>query len=66
MNASQLAIRNFNRKICKQVLTNPLEVAPCYSGYHYSTTSIKKALLRFCAGLNPARGLLEIHNGEDI
>ena len=22
--------------------------------------------LRFCAGLNPARGVLEIHDGEDL
>ena len=38
-------------------------VAPWCSGYHCCTT---KPELRFCAGSNPARSVLEICDGEDL
>ena len=36
------------------------------SGYHHCTTSLTKPELRFCAGLDPARGMSEIRDGEDL
>ena len=41
-------------------------LAPWCSGYHYCTTSLKKAWIRFCAGSNPAHGVSEIRDGEEL
>ena len=43
-----------------------LIVAPWCRGYHYYTTSFNKAWTRFCASSNPALGVSEIRNGEDL
>ena len=40
--------------------------APWCSGHQYCTTYSAKPELRFHAGLNPARGVLEIHDGKDL
>ena len=36
------------------------------SGYHYCTVHSTNPELRFCTGSNPAHGMLEIHDGEDL
>ena len=43
-----------------------ITVAPWCSGYHCCTASFTKPELRLCAGSNPARGVLEIRDGEDL
>ena len=43
-----------------------LLMTPWCSGYHYCTTSFIKAWISFCAGSNPARGVSDIRNGEDL
>ena len=42
-------------------------VAPWCSGYHTTVQlHLTKPELRFCAGLNPARGVSEIRDGENL
>ena len=44
-------------------------VAQWCSGYHYITIAqlhLTKPESRFCAGSNPARGVSEIRDGEDL
>ena len=45
------------------VVLSPL---PCCSGYDYCTLHSIKPELRFCEGSNPARGVSEIRDGEDL
>ena len=45
------------------VVLSPL---PCCSGYDYCTLHSSKPELRFCEGSNPARGVSEIRDGEDL
>ena len=49
--------------MAKVVIT---EIYRWCSGYHYCTVHSKKPELRFCAVSNPAHGVLEIQDGEDL
>ena len=39
---------------------------PCRSGYTTTQLHLVKPELRFCAGSDPARGVSEIRNDEDL
>ena len=41
-------------------------MVPWCSGYHTAQLHSTKPELRFCVGSNPARGVSEIRDGEDL
>ena len=62
LNSTHYLIMKINNKRELQVVVIKLQVVIITTAQLHST----KPELRFCAGSNPARGMSEIHDGEDL